>query len=185
MIKIHFRLLAWVVAALVAGVGCQSVYYSTMEKFGKHKRDILVNRVDDARESQEKAKEQFQTAMERFVEVTGFTGGNLREQYDRLNAEFVRSEQRAAAVSDRIDSVEDVAEALFDEWESELEKYSDSELRRSSERQLRRTRSSYAQLIDSMRQAESRMDPVLAAFRDRVLFLKHNLNAQAIASLDE
>jgi hypothetical protein len=27
------------------------------------------------------------------------------------------------------------------------------------------------------------MEPVLAALRDRVLFLKHNLNARAIASL--
>ena len=28
------------------------------------------------------------------------------------------------------------------------------------------------------------MDPVLQAFRDQVLFLKHNLNARAIASLE-
>jgi hypothetical protein len=28
------------------------------------------------------------------------------------------------------------------------------------------------------------MDPVLATFHDQVLFLKHNLNARAIASLD-
>jgi hypothetical protein len=34
-----------------------------------------------------------------------------------------------------------------------------------------------------MRLAEERMEPVLAAFRDQVLALKHNLNAQAIASL--
>jgi hypothetical protein len=34
-----------------------------------------------------------------------------------------------------------------------------------------------------MRAAESRMQPVLTAFKDRVLFLKHDLNAQAIASL--
>ncbi len=34
-----------------------------------------------------------------------------------------------------------------------------------------------------MSRAEERMDPVLTAFRDQVLFLKHNLNAQAIASL--
>ena len=27
------------------------------------------------------------------------------------------------------------------------------------------------------------MDPVLAKFKDQVLFLKHNLNAQAISSL--
>ena len=34
-----------------------------------------------------------------------------------------------------------------------------------------------------MKQAETKIHPVLAAFQDQVLFLKHNLNAQAIASL--
>ena len=34
-----------------------------------------------------------------------------------------------------------------------------------------------------MKRAADRMDPVLATFRDQVLFLKHNLNARALASL--
>ena len=37
---------------------CQKAYYSTMEKFGVHKRDIMVDRVGEARDSQEEAKEQ-------------------------------------------------------------------------------------------------------------------------------
>ena len=35
-----------------------------------------------------------------------------------------------------------------------------------------------------MKDAASKMDPVLAAFKDQSLFLKHNLNARAIASLE-
>jgi hypothetical protein len=34
-----------------------------------------------------------------------------------------------------------------------------------------------------MHAAESKMTPVVNAFRDQVLFLKHNLNSRAIASL--
>ena len=34
-----------------------------------------------------------------------------------------------------------------------------------------------------MKRAERKIDPVLSAFQDQVLYLKHNLNAQAIASL--
>ena len=34
-----------------------------------------------------------------------------------------------------------------------------------------------------MERAESRMEPVLEAFQDQILFLKHNLNAMAVASL--
>ncbi len=36
-----------------------------------------------------------------------------------------------------------------------------------------------------MKQAEGKMEPAPAAFRDQVLFLKHNLNAQAIQSLSD
>ena len=34
-----------------------------------------------------------------------------------------------------------------------------------------------------MQRAEAKIQPVLAAFKDQVLYLKHNLNAQAIAAL--
>lgn len=177
-------LLVFFLLVALAGNGCRSIYYDTMETFGQHKRDILVRRVDDARESQEEAKEQFQSALQRFMEVTGFTGDELRQQYDRLETELVRSQNRAAAVSERIEAVSDVAEDLFGEWEAELELYTDKSLRKRSEDQLEQTRDSYERVLNSMQAAESRMDPVLNAFRDRVLFLKHNLNAQAIASLE-
>jgi len=36
-----------------------------------------------------------------------------------------------------------------------------------------------------MKRAEATMTPVLAAFRDQVLLLKHNLNARAIAAIQQ
>ena len=33
--------------------GCSSAYYNTMEKLGVHKRDIMVDRVGEARDAQE------------------------------------------------------------------------------------------------------------------------------------
>ena len=161
------------------------LYYRTLEAFGQEKRDILVNRVDDARESQEDAKEQFSSALERFTVLMNFDGGDLERVYDQLNTEFERSENRAKRVRDRIDEVQNVANALFDEWETELDQYTDPKLRRSSERQLDDTRTRYEQMDRVMNRAADKMDPVLDAFRDQVLFLKHNLNARAIASLED
>jgi hypothetical protein len=154
-----------------------------MEKLGYHKRDLLVGRVQDARNAQEDAKEQFQSALDRFRQVTHFEGGELEDQYNELNTELERSEASAEEVRHRIDVVEDVSEALFREWERELDQYTNDKLRRASARQLAATRERYAPLIRSMRRAEAKIDPVLSAFRDQVLFLKHNLNAQAVASL--
>jgi len=177
------------VCILLSGVSCKSVYdaayYRTLEAFGQEKRDILVNRVDDARESQEDAKEQFSSALEQFTVLMNFDGGDLERVYDKLNSEFERSESRAKRVRDRIDDVENVANALFDEWEEELDQYTDPKLRRSSEQQLEETRDRYEEMDRVMNRAASKMDPVLDAFRDQVLFLKHNLNARAIASLED
>jgi hypothetical protein len=169
--------------AICAGVGCDSAYYKTMEAFGKHKRDLLVSRVADARDAQTEAKEQFASALERFNAVVNQDGGKLQDKYDTLQADLDRSESKAAAVHKRIADVEDVAGDLFDEWKAELKKYSNDSLRRASEKKLEETRGRYELLIAAMKQAEARIEPVLVVFRDRVLFLKHNLNAQAVASL--
>ncbi len=37
--------------------GCKSTYYGAWESMGVHKRDILVERVEKARDDQEQAKE--------------------------------------------------------------------------------------------------------------------------------
>lgn len=179
------KLLAVVCGACLLLASCQSVYFNTMEKFGVHKRDILVDRIEKARDSQQEAKEEFETALERFSAVLGFKGGDLQEKYEKLNAELERSEGRADDVHKRIESVEDVAEALFDEWEAELDQYGSERLRRSSEQKLRQTRTDYGRLIKAMKRAESKIEPVLMPLRDQVLYLKHNLNARAIASLEE
>ena len=166
-------------------MGCQTAYYGAMEKLGYHKRDLLVSDVQKARDAQEEAKEQFQTAFEQFSTVLNFKGGALQDKYEKLNAEYERSESKAQAVHGRIASVEDVSEALFNEWEIELGQYSNKNLRRVSQQKLDQTRKQYSQLIRAMKRAEKKMGPVIAAFKDQVLFLKHNLNAQAIASLKQ
>ncbi len=162
---------------------CSSAYYGAMEKVGFHKRDILVHRIQKAREEQAEAKEQFQTALEKFTALTQFHGGDLQDKYEELNAAYQASEKKAEAVRKRIADIEDVAEALFEEWEEELEQYRSASLRQRSAQQLRETKHRYQKLITAMKRAESKIEPVLTVFRDQVLFLKHNLNARAIASL--
>jgi hypothetical protein len=170
-------------ALLPALAGCQTAYYKTMETFGYEKRDILVDRVESARDQQEDAKEQFTSALEQFKTVVAFDGGDLEDMYDKLDRDYQRSEKAAAAVSGRIESVDKVANALFEEWEDELDEYENAELRDASEKQLEMTRDRYAQMLEAMRKAEATMPPVLSAMKDQVLFLKHNLNAQAVASI--
>jgi predicted nucleic acid-binding Zn-ribbon protein len=163
---------------------CQKIYFQAVESAGHHKRDILVARVESARDSLEEAKEQFQSALDKFSALTHFDGGDLEDMYRQLKIEFDYSKAKALAVKDRIDAVQDVAEALFAEWEAELEQYSNRSLRSSSRQKLKLTQQHYGQLISAMRRAETKIEPVLRVFQDQVLYLKHNLNAKAIASLE-
>lgn len=163
--------------------GCETAYYGLNEKFGILKNDILVDRVEDAMEAQEDAKEEFQNAFEQFEAVVGVPDSELKSVYRKLNGSFEDAEAKAAEVSERIESVEDVSADLFEEWEEEIQQISNASMRSKSSAQLRTSRQRSAELIKAMKKAESRMQPVLASFRDHVLFLKHNLNAQAISSL--
>jgi len=174
--------LSLLILCLIA-VGCQTAYYDVWEKLGYEKRDILVSRVEGGRDAQDTAKKQFATTLAEFESITSFNGGDLEAKYDKLNAAYNDCESRAQAVSDKINSIDKVAKDMFTEWNSELSEYQNDDLRRSSAQKLRDTKERYAQLIAVMRKSEASMKPVLGAFHDQVLFLKHNLNAEAIASL--
>ncbi len=163
--------------------GCSKTYYSAMEKVGIHKRDILVDRVENARDAQADAQEQFKDALEQFGSVITVENTDLKDAYEKINAEYKGSNEAAKEVSRRIEKVESVADDLFAEWENELGLYKNKALQDASARNLIDTQKRYDEMLASMHRVEKSMDPVLRTFRDNVLFLKHNLNAQAIGSL--
>ena len=172
-------------ALMMLLAGCGNPYYSAMEKVGVHKRDIMVDRVENARDAQQDAQEQFKSALEQFDSVVSLEETDLKKAYDQLNDEYEDCVAIAKKVTDRIDGVESVSEALFDEWEDEIKLYENKDLARSSKKQMNETRARYEEMLSHMQDAEKSMEPVLRIFRDNVLFLKHNLNAQAIGSLED
>ncbi len=163
--------------------GCQSAYYSAMEQVGYHKRDIMVDRVEEAKESQQDAQQEFTSALGAISALTQFDGGELESVYNQINDQYLDSEKAAEEVRERIAAIEDVSEALFDEWQGELDLYTSRKLRRSSEQKLRETKASYKTMLSAMKRAEDKMTPVLNTLRDNTLYLKHNLNANAIGAL--
>jgi len=164
-------------------VGCQSAYYSAMEKVGIHKRDIMVDRVEAAKDAQQDAQKQFKSALSQLSQLINFDGGELEKEYQLVKDQYDLSEQSAQRVSTKIAAIENVAKALFDEWGTEIGEYSSAKLKHQSELKLAQTKRKYQQLMIAMHNAEARMKPVLAALKDNTLYLKHNLNAQAIGAL--
>jgi chromosome segregation ATPase len=162
---------------------CSTVYYAGLEKMGIPKRDLLERRVEKARDAQVETKEQFSSALERFRATVHVEGGELEQRYDSLRDELERCRSRADTLQARIHDVEDVADALFDEWQDELDDYQRADLRAASERELADTRRKYKPMIAAMKRAHQRVEPVLSALSDIVLALKHQLNAKAIGAL--
>lgn len=169
---------------LLVLASCTSTYYRAMESIGIEKRDILADRIEETRDAQADAKEQFSSALEQYRSVVQFDGGDLEDVYDRLNGEYESSVERADEVRERIDSVEQVAEDLFEEWEEEIDAYADPDLARQSRTLLADTRTDYRDVVAAMQRAEQSMEPVLTLFNDQVMFLRHNLNARAIGALE-
>jgi len=168
---------------VLLNTGCRSAVYSTYEKFGVYKRDLLKKRVIAARNEEKEAGEQFKDALTRLRELYGNQDTPLEKTYDKLKSEYDGTVTKADAVRKRLRDMETVAADLFREWETEIKEISSESMRSSSREQLRQTRERYEEMHRALKRAEQSMEPVLVKFRDHVLYLKHNLNAQAIASL--
>ena len=163
--------------------GCQTAYYSAWETFGVHKRDLLKKFVVAARDEQKETSQEFQNALDRLRKLYAFDGGNLDRIYSEVKSDYDGLKERSDSVKKRVKEVHEVAEDLFKEWEKELKEYSSEELRAQSRRRMYETRSRFEDLSASLKRAEATMDPVLSRLKDQTLFLKHNLNSQAIASM--
>lgn len=164
-------------------LSCSSAYYSAMEKIGVHKRDIMVDRVVEAKQSQQDAQQQFSSALEQLSALIAFDGGLLETHYNQTKAQYEDSQKAADDVSAHITAIEDVASALFDEWQDEIDQYTSAKLKRQSQLKYKETQRHYQGLIKAMHKTEAHMTPVLLALKDNTLYLKHNMNAQAIGSL--
>ena len=168
---------------LLTLTSCNTVYYAAWEKLGYEKRDLLKSAVKKARGEQKEAGEQFQDALTQLKAVYGFDGGKLETAYNALKSEYDQANSKASTVKKRVRDVESVSDALFREWEQEIAQIGTPSLAADSRAKLAETRSRYEGMHAALIRAEQGMDPVLAKLKDNVLYLKHNLNAQAVASL--
>lgn len=164
--------------------GCaNNMYYAGMEKAGFHKRDIMIDRVEGVQDSQKEAQEEFKSALEHFGSLVTIKDSNLKSAYEKFNDEYENAKDAAEDLSNRIDKLEDVSLALFEEWTEELNLYKNEKLKTQSKKQLKSTQSKYKNMMKVMRSSEKSMEPILESFQDNVLILKHSLNAQAIGAL--
>jgi len=172
------------VSCVLAGCSvAQKAQYSALEKFGVHKRDILVDRIEKTTETQEETKEQFQSAYEELASLVDVDDLGLEKRYQRMASAVDKSEATANELTARINSVDKVAKDLFAEWEEELNQYQSTSLRSASQNNLNATKARYQKIYQKMQESSAKVEPVLQVLQDNTLYLKHNLNARAVSGL--
>lgn len=157
--------------------------YSAWESVGVEKRDLFKREVNNVKEEQEDTQEAFKDALEQLKEVYAFDGGNLEKEQKKLQAAYNDAFEQSKDVHERIGKVNQVATDLFEEWEGEITEMKSADLRRRSTTQLQETQKRFKVLHSKLVKSEQKIEPVLSRLHDQVLFLKHNLNAKAIAGL--
>ena len=157
--------------------------YSAYELVGVQKRDLFKKEVKNVKDDQEDAGESFKDALDRLKEVYAFDGGNLERKYRSLNSAYEDAEKDANEVHARVAKIETVAQDLFEEWRKEIAQIETAALRQKSSASLDDTQKKYRTFYTTLKKSEAKMGPVLKKFKDQVLYLKHNLNAQAITGL--
>lgn len=172
-------------------VSCQSAVqkavretkYSAYEMVGVQKRDLFKKEVKNIKDDQEDAGEAYKDALERLKEVYNFDGGKLERKYRSLNSSYEDAQKRSQEVQERVAKIETLSQDLFAEWKKEIQQIGTASLRSKSTATLEDTQKKYRAFHVALKKSEAQMVPVLAKLRDHVLYLKHNLNAQAITGL--
>jgi len=182
MTKKNFPCLAAAVAVLLISA-CQSAYYSVWESLGKEKRHLLRDQIEAVQDDQKEASEEFNDALTSLKMVYHFDGGDLEKIYDRVSDDYEDCRQRAGMIDERIAKVERISDDLFKEWRAEIDQIQNPSFKSRSAQKLKETQVRYDRLESSMHASRKRMTPVLTKLNDYVLYLKHNLNAQAIGAL--
>lgn len=179
----------WIPIALVlilSSTGCNnSLGYDIQEAMGTPKRQVLLSRVQDTRDSMKETKKVFASAMLQFGSVYKESGSKLENKYVILKKEYDACNSKASSLRSQIANVKSIGQVLFQEWQKELDQFTNEQMRKLSEVKMQQTREKYVAMTDSMDRVSARMSPVMSSMSDQLLNIKHSLNALIVVSLEE
>ncbi|MBX3024356.1 DUF2959 family protein [bacterium] len=158
---------------VLAGLGgCSTIYYAAMSQLGWAKADLLANRVQQARDAMDQARVQLADAVPDFEEARAAPHG-AAVHYQALRASFADAHENATLIRTRRAAVESAAEALFGEWQHEIDSAADPGLRQRRQQRYDAYHAPFTRLLDAMRGAEAALPPVLDGMQAALAALRH------------
>jgi DNA-binding transcriptional regulator YbjK len=162
---------------------CSTVYYNFWEFLGQEKRELLQSELENITEDQSDAKDEFADTLSKIRSEYSYKEGKLEKTYDELSTDYNSLNDNAKSLSKRIEKAQEIASDLFSEWKSEAKKITNTKFRKDSLSKRVITMTKFKLTVKAIKNVESKMKKVLVKLNDRVLFLKHNLNAKAIGKV--
>lgn len=157
-----------------------SVKDNALETVGvKTKHDLLAERVQEIIALQEEAKQHIEVAFDALSNVSGDANA-IEIQLDEIADTYESGEGVTQDLKKQIEAVNDIANALFREWRSELRQYTNKNLRKKSAENLSDTKKQYVAVYLSMQTAYKSIEPLLGLMHDNRLYLKHNRTEKAL-----
>jgi chromosome segregation ATPase len=166
---------------------CQSSGSSSFLVFGggDTPQGDLVERVRGAQDEVTEAREDYDAAFTLYQRLTAPQAVELDELSDDFTDSIESCEDRAQDLAERVEGIRGEADTLFTGWNEELTQFSGELLRRKSEAMMLDTQARAQRVMDALERVQTRTQPVLLKLQDYALFFHHNLNARAIATLQD
>ncbi|UZP66610.1 DUF2959 domain-containing protein [Desulfovibrio mangrovi] len=176
------------ILVLGAVTGCQKAYYDALEAVGFEKREMLVDRSEELRDTLHLVKTEFGVAFSRLGTIVQPDALAPDQQYEQAQVLYDSCEDRYDELRKGIEKTEDVANALFEDWIEQTTQHPEGSMRAASQKRLDETREAFRTMMRPVRSASDRVPPVLSALEQHVMHLKLNQSPQAsenvIAELD-
>lgn len=179
--KIQGVIAVLVFMGIVFLTGCSGGAYKSS---GQYKRDILLERVGKTSKCHEEAKKQFEGVLANYSKLVDAsdTDQDLRVEYNNLAKSIKKASSVVKDLARKIKNIEKIGKPMFRDWEDELDEYGNETIRRSSEVNLDATRSEYLKVVHTIKDTKVKVEKVLKALNDQMLFLNQNLSLRTLES---
>ena len=170
-------ILTTIAVAALAGCKSSTTVVKAMDTIGFEKREMLKDRLQEARDAQVAAKQQLQSALYTLRRMDTVAPTEMADLHDDLESEVNKTEDEIDDLNDNIQSVESVAQVMFEDWQEDLAKYEDQQLRQKSQEELRQTQQNYNAMIAQLKSTHEKLVSLVPALKDQVLYVEHSINA--------
>ncbi len=166
----------WLLAAACAGTSERS---ESVEQV-----DELLTRIERVQAETAVAKDSVHAALSELCTLVspGFKGDAATE-FAKFLAASEASEDQAETLRDITEPMQDAADELFQRWTKDMEAFGNSRMRQRSQTRLDETRTRFQSIIGATQAAQIALDAFHDDMRDHALFLRHDLNSAAVASI--